>query len=33
MAKAHPEDMASYINGKDAIIKEIEQGHTTGQSS
>lgn len=25
LAKAHPEDMASYINGKDAIIKEIEQ--------
>ncbi|KPN15502.1 hypothetical protein AKG37_01405 [Bacillus australimaris] len=25
LAKAYPEDMASYINGKDAIIKEIEQ--------
>ncbi|MDM5298625.1 GNAT family N-acetyltransferase [Bacillus pumilus] len=25
LAKAHPEDIASYINGKDAIIKEIEQ--------
>ncbi|QGX65568.1 GNAT family N-acetyltransferase [Bacillus sp. ms-22] len=25
LAKAHPEDMASYINGKNAIIKEIEQ--------
>ncbi|WP_226568250.1 GNAT family N-acetyltransferase [Bacillus stratosphericus] len=25
LAKAHPEDIASYINGKDAIMKEIEQ--------
>lgn len=25
LAKAHPEDMENYINGKDAIIKEIEQ--------
>lgn len=25
LAKAHPEDMASYMNGKNTIIKEIEQ--------
>mgnify|MGYP002655977369 CR=1 FL=1 len=25
LAKGHPEDMASYIHGKDAIIKEIEK--------
>jgi len=25
LAKAYPEDIASYINGKDAIIKEIEK--------
>lgn len=25
LAKAYPEDMASYIKGKDELIKEIEQ--------